>query len=98
MTETVNADNANTSEGNENSSDHNKFKKFEMPILSGTNPDLWLFKADQYFQIHKLTDLEKLTVVVISFNGAALDWYRSQEEHESFVNWANLKNRMLIRF
>ena len=33
MTETTNADKAHTSEGDENSRDHNKFKKVEMPIL-----------------------------------------------------------------
>lgn len=79
-------------EGDENFSNRNKFKKVNMPVFNGSDPDSWLFQADHYFQIHKLSDLEKLTVEVISFDGAALDWYRSQE-HEPFLNWSNLKQR-----
>ncbi|KAA0055926.1 transposon Tf2-1 polyprotein isoform X1 [Cucumis melo var. makuwa] len=64
--------------------DRSKFKKVEMPIFNGTDPDSWLFRADRYFKIHNLSDSEKLTVAVISFDGPALDWYRSQEEREVF--------------
>ena len=76
----------------------NKFKKVEMPIFNGDDPDSWLFRAERYFQIHKLTDFEKMTVATISFEGPALNWYRSQEERDKFADWANLKERVLIRF
>lgn len=69
-----------------------------MPVFNGDDPDSWLFRADRYFQIHKLTDCEKLTVTTISFEGLALNWYRSQEERDKFTNWLNLKERLLIRF
>lgn len=39
-----------------------------------------------------------MTLAVISFDGTALDWYRAQEERESFTDWANLKCRLLMRF
>ncbi|KAA0036964.1 ty3-gypsy retrotransposon protein [Cucumis melo var. makuwa] len=32
-----------------------------------------------------------------SFDGLALNWYRLPEEREKFVNWSNLKERLLIR-
>lgn len=35
---------------------------------------------------------------VISFDGPALDWYRSRDEREAFKDWADLVQRMLIRF
>ena len=53
--------------------DRNKFKKVDMPVFHGNDLDSWLFRADWYFQIHKLRDSEKMTVSVISFNGLALD-------------------------
>ncbi|XP_050942184.1 transposon Tf2-1 polyprotein isoform X1 [Cucumis melo] len=82
----------------ERSVDRSKFKKVEMPVFDGTEPDSWLFRADRYFKIHNLTDSEKLTVAVISFDGPALDWYRSQEEREAFAGWDDLKQKMLVRF
>ncbi|KAA0045216.1 Ty3/gypsy retrotransposon protein [Cucumis melo var. makuwa] len=82
----------------ERSVDRCKFKKVEMPVFDGTDPDSWLFRADRYFKIHNLTDSERLTVAVISFDGLALDWYRSQEEREAFTGWDDLKLKMLVRF
>ena len=54
--------------------------------------------AERYFQIHKLTDFEKMTVATISFEGPVLNWYRSQEERDKFIDWTNLKERVLVRF
>ncbi|KAL4010180.1 hypothetical protein IC575_030485 [Cucumis melo] len=39
-----------------------------------------------------------MLVSTISFDGPALNWYRSQEEREKFTSWANLKERLLVRF
>ena len=64
-----------------------------MSMLHENDPDSWLSRADRYFQIHKLTNSEKMTVAVVSFDGATLDWYRSHEEQEPFANWADLKKR-----
>lgn len=87
------------SEGSNIPNDHSKFKKVEMPIFSGHYPDSWLFQVDRYFQIHKLTDTEKMIVVaVISFDGTALDWCQSQEEQDPFKDWQDLKQRLMIRF
>ncbi|KAA0053640.1 transposon Tf2-1 polyprotein isoform X1 [Cucumis melo var. makuwa] len=49
--------------------DQSKFKKVEMPVFDGTDPDSWLFRADRYFKIHNLSDSEKLTVAVPSDQG-----------------------------
>ncbi|KAA0051026.1 transposon Tf2-1 polyprotein isoform X1 [Cucumis melo var. makuwa] len=98
MKEVKNEGQTSKAEGDEHLSDCNKFEKVDMPVFSGSDSDSWLFQADCYFQIHKPSDLEKLTVVVISFDRAALDWYQSQKEREPFVNWSNLKQRLLVRF
>ncbi|KAL0541464.1 hypothetical protein IC582_021509 [Cucumis melo] len=39
-----------------------------------------------------------MLVSTISFDGPALNWYRSQEEREKFTSWSNLKKRLLVRF
>ncbi|TYK06549.1 transposon Tf2-1 polyprotein isoform X1 [Cucumis melo var. makuwa] len=90
--------NEGKTETEEAAADRNKFKKVEMPVFAGEDPDSWLFRAERYFQIHKLSDSEKMLVSTISFDGPALNWYRSQEEREKFTSWANLKERLLVRF
>ncbi|TYK16772.1 Transposon Ty3-G Gag-Pol polyprotein [Cucumis melo var. makuwa] len=85
-------------DSDENTSDRSKFKKVEMPVFTGEDPESWLFRAERYFQIHKLTESEKMLVSTICFDGPALNWYRSQEEREKFVSWTNLKERLMVRF
>ena len=75
-----------------------KFKKVEMSIFYGINPDSWLFRAERYFQIHKLMEEEKMTVMVISFEAVALDQYRAKEDREPFSDWKALKMCLLQRF
>lgn len=54
--------------------DHNKFRKIEMPIFDDDDFDAWIFCVEQYFELNSLTDKEKATVVVVSFNRATLAW------------------------
>ncbi|KAA0038184.1 transposon Tf2-1 polyprotein isoform X1 [Cucumis melo var. makuwa] len=77
--------------------DRSKFKKVEISVFRGNDPNSWLFKADRYFQIYKLTDSKKI-VSVISFDGPSLDWFRSQEERDKFKDWSDLKIQLLERF
>ncbi|TYK19856.1 ty3-gypsy retrotransposon protein [Cucumis melo var. makuwa] len=49
-------------DSDDGSHDRNKFKKIEMPVFTGEDPDSWLFRAERYFQIHKLTESEKMLV------------------------------------
>lgn len=69
--------------GDEGQYDRNKFKKVEMQVFSGDDPNGWLSRADRYFQIHWLSDSEKVIVAVISFEEAALSWYRTVRKHEN---------------
>ncbi|TYK17139.1 putative retroelement pol polyprotein [Cucumis melo var. makuwa] len=76
--------------------ERNKFKKVEMLVFTGNDPNSWLFRADRYFQIHKLTDAEKMTVSVISFDGPALDWFRSQEQQVAYSEPVGLPQMMRL--
>ncbi|KAA0042929.1 transposon Tf2-1 polyprotein isoform X1 [Cucumis melo var. makuwa] len=74
MAELIDEVNGNEKDGEEKNSDQSKFKKIEMPVFNGEDPDVWLFRVDRYFQIHRLTDCEKMIVATISFEGPALNW------------------------
>ncbi|TYK13668.1 transposon Tf2-1 polyprotein isoform X1 [Cucumis melo var. makuwa] len=69
-----------------------------MPVFVKNDPESWLFRAERYFQIHKLTESEKMKVSIISFDRATLDWYRSHEDRDLFVNWEDLKRRLIVQF
>ena len=64
-------------DNDDNNGDRNKFKKVEMPVFNDEDPDSWLFRDERHFQIHKLSESEKMIVSTISFEGPALNWYRT---------------------
>ncbi|KAA0033062.1 histone-lysine N-methyltransferase ASHR1 isoform X3 [Cucumis melo var. makuwa] len=65
--------NEKKADNDDSTGDQNKFKKVEMSIFNGEDPDSWLFCVEKYFQIHKLTESEKMLVPTISFDELALN-------------------------
>ena len=55
-----------------------KLRKRRMRKERMKETNSWLFRADRYFQIHKLNDADKVLVATISFEGPTLNWYRAQ--------------------
>lgn len=47
-----------------------------MPVFNWEDLGGWFFRVERYFQLPNMFEIEKLTVVVISFEGQALNWYR----------------------
>ncbi|TYK19603.1 transposon Tf2-1 polyprotein isoform X1 [Cucumis melo var. makuwa] len=82
----------------DNNGDRNKFKKVEMLVFNDEDPDLWLFHTKRYFQIHKLSEFEKIVVSTISFKGPALNWYRSQEERNKFLGLGGFEGSIINTF
>lgn len=78
--------------------DRNRFKKGEMLVFAGMDLESWLFWVEQYFEIQKLTDTEKVAVAMISFDDIVLAWYRYTDNRDKFKDWNDLKSRLRIRF
>lgn len=52
-----------------------KYKHLEMPIFLGEHPDSWVHRAEHYFEIHELSDDEKIKVAIIAFAPNVVDWF-----------------------
>ena len=47
--------------------DRSKYKKLEILVFIGVNPESWVYRAKHYFDINELADEEKVKVAVVSF-------------------------------
>ena len=56
-----------TTEMNGNNTDRSKYKKLEMPMFLGENPESWVYRAEHFFEINNLPETEKVKVAVVSF-------------------------------
>ena len=50
--------------------------RLEMPMFTGKCPEGWIFRAELFFEMNRLTEGEKLPVAGVSFEEKALAWYR----------------------
>ncbi|KAA0062473.1 uncharacterized protein E5676_scaffold325G00980 [Cucumis melo var. makuwa] len=65
-----------TTEVNTTMVDRSKYKKLEMPMFLGENPESWVYRAEHFFEINNLSEAEKVKVAVVSFGKDEVDWYR----------------------
>lgn len=94
--ETEEGESSHRRSGNE--VDRSKYKRLEMPILSGENPDSWVYRAEHYFEIHELDDLEKIKVAIIAFAPDGVDWFRWTHNRRPILTWEALKERLFSLF
>ena len=80
------------------SSNKSKYKKLEMPVFNGENPESWIYRAEHYFEINKLAGEEKVKVAVVSFRSDALNWFLWSNNRKKMMSWEDLKRRMFEHF
>lgn len=49
-----------------------RYRKLDMPIFDGTDPDGWILRVERYFAFYRLTKEEMLEAVVVALEGDAL--------------------------
>lgn len=73
----------------------------EVPIFKGEddeNLDGWLHRVKCYFVMNRLTEKDKLDVVVLCLEGEALDWYQWENNWSTIGNWSQFQELFLKRF
>ena len=75
-----------------------KYRKLDMPIFEGNNPDGWILRAERYFLFYNLTEEEMLEAAVVGMDGEALLWYQWKHRRRPIQRWEELKTLMLRRF
>ncbi|KAL0540077.1 hypothetical protein IC582_024306 [Cucumis melo] len=87
-----------TTEVNTTIVDRSKYKKLEMPMFLGENPESWVYRAEHFFEINNLPEAEKVKVAVVSFGQDEVDWYRWSHNQKKVESWEDLKTRMFEFF
>ncbi|TYK23218.1 retrotransposon protein [Cucumis melo var. makuwa] len=80
-----------TGEVNTHLADRSKYKKLEMPMFLGENPESWVYCAEHFFEINNLLEAEKVKVAVVSFGQDEVDWYRWSHNRKKVESWEDLK-------
>ncbi|KAL6527965.1 hypothetical protein OROHE_014915 [Orobanche hederae] len=84
--------------GGSNGGGNYRFRKLDMPIFDGNNPDGWILRAERYFQFYRLSEEEKLEAAVVGMEGDALLWYQWEHRRRPIRRWEELIALMLRQF
>lgn len=52
-----------------------RVQRVEMPVFEGLNQDGWIFRAERFFSMSRLSEVEKLESAVVSLDREALAWF-----------------------
>lgn len=75
-----------------------RYRKLDMPVFEGTDPDGWIMRIERYFAFYRLTEAEKLEAVVVALEGDALRWYQWENNRRPIRRWDELRTFMLKQF
>lgn len=95
-----NREGEDTSEPHERGKGGNwRYRKIEMPLFEGGDPDGWILRSEKYFKVCRLTkEEEKVDAAVVALKGEALQWYQWQNGQSPVVSWEDLKARIHQQF
>ena len=52
----------------------------EMLVFEGGNPEGWVFHSENFFSMHQHSEMEKLDVATLSFDGEALAYFQWEDK------------------
>lgn len=74
------------------------YRKLELPLFNGVDPDSLIFRAERYFSMSKLIDAERAVAIGICMEGSALSWFLWKDGRQPICSWIELKQWLLERF
>lgn len=75
-----------------------RYRKLDMPVFDGDDPDGWILRVERYFAFYRLTEDEMLEAVGLAMDGEALRWFQWENKRRPIRRWVDLKSFILRQF
>lgn len=75
-----------------------RYRKLDMPLFDGDNPDGWILRSERYFNFYKLSEGDKLEAAIVALEGDALLWFQWEHRRRPITRWDELKSLLLRQF
>lgn len=72
-----------------------RYRKLDMPVFDGTDPDEWQLRVERYFNFYRLSESEMLEAVAVALEGDALRWYQWENKQRPIRLWSDLRSFVL---
>ncbi|CAA0811047.1 Unknown protein, partial [Striga hermonthica] len=74
--------------------------KIVMPTFTGTDPDAWLSRALQFFEINDVPRYERVQIAAYHLDGEANVWWQwvMHKNHGEYMRWRDFEKELIMRF
>ena len=72
--------------------------RIDVPRYEGGDPQGWIFKIQQYFDFHNATEVQRLQIAPLYFDGKALAWYQWCQKNTKIDSWDGFLKALQVRF
>ena len=73
-------------------------KKVELPNFNGTDPVGWVYRAEQYFEVHNTRPEHKVRLAFIAIEEVVVHWLRWLQGKSLAITWEGLVAELIRRF
>lgn len=73
-------------------------KKIEMPNFDGSDPVGWIVRAKQLFEIQNIFEEHKISLALVSMEGAPLHWLGWLRQRNPQLIWDQLRRELMQRY
>lgn len=75
-----------------------RYKRLDLPLFDGSNPDGWILRAERYFNFYRLNEEEKIEATVVALEGQALTWFEWEHKRRPVESWGQVKALLRRQF
>ncbi|KAL5751083.1 hypothetical protein ACOSP7_025686 [Xanthoceras sorbifolium] len=76
-----------------------KTVKIDFPHYNGKgDPTIWLYKAEQFFQLHEIRVSDRIALASFHLEGDAHLWYQLLKQELTIVSWEDFKDGLNSRY
>lgn len=72
--------------------------KLEFRRFDGVNPEVWIYKANQFYSYYQTPNGQKIFLASFHVEGDALTWFQDSEEAGVFTSWEAFTKTLYTRF
>lgn len=73
-------------------------RKVELPRFNDVYPNIWINRAERFFQLGRYNYQDKFDLLAVAFEGAVLNWFMIELDTDPFPDWDSFKQRLVMRF
>ena len=75
-----------------------RFARLDFPRFNGDNPTGWIYKAEQFFQLHEIPVQDRVALASFHLGGDTHLWYQLLKQELGTVLWEEFKEGLNSRY